>query len=189
MGIPLGPSSSVSGSVSDHVARSLWIWDGITLKNWLIACDVLGIWPEDEATTSGGAGTCGVIGTAVEYCSGIGWDTMDRPDIDGVKALATGPTLKSRVWYSQSALVQPWEKILTYNFPGFDQGEGEVDMCVRLTSYGKFEDIARVGVLCHGKTSDSLRENDLEKKKKKTHVADELSRPWKDYELLFESKS
>ena len=39
-------------------------------------------------------------------------------------------------------------------------------MCVRLTSYGKFEDIARVGVLCHGKMSDSLRENDLEKKKK-----------------------
>ena len=93
----ISPSSSVSGSVSDNTERSFWICVGMTLKNWLIACEVLGLRSEDVANTFGGAGACRVIETAVEYCGGLGWETVDRPDIEGVKVLATGPVLKLRV--------------------------------------------------------------------------------------------
>ena len=69
----------------------------MTLKNWLIACEALSLHSKDVANTFRGVGACRVIETAVEYCSGLGWETVDRPDIEGVKVLAMGPTLKSRV--------------------------------------------------------------------------------------------
>ena len=93
----ISPSSSVSGSVSDNAERSFWICVGMTLKNWLIACKVLGLRSEDIANTFGGVGACGVIEMAVKYCGRLGWEIVDRPDIEGVEALATGPMLKLRV--------------------------------------------------------------------------------------------
>ena len=93
----ISPSSSVSSSVSDNAERSFWIYVGMTSKNWLIACEVLSLRSKDVANTFRGVGVCRVIETAVEYCSGLGWETVDRPNIEGVEALATGPTLKLRV--------------------------------------------------------------------------------------------
>lgn len=62
----------------------------MTLKNWLIACEVLGLHSKDVANIFRGVGICRVIETAVKYYSGLGWEIVDGLDIEEVKALAMG---------------------------------------------------------------------------------------------------
>ena len=60
-----------------------------------MACDLLGLWSEDEVDTFGRANVCGVDEVAVEWWGGQQGETGTQLGTDGGEVLAAGPMLKS----------------------------------------------------------------------------------------------